>query len=189
MLFSLINSVDLLLICRFIVNSNFLMYRFIWGCLKSDRDCKHKFQMFEKFVLLFSTVSYLYTIAISLLQFYVIAREQVSPNFTLKWDVTNASFGVATSISIVIFLCFLILLNRLIYSDNPNFFTIDKDPATKCTLTVFISLITIFYCGLYGFISFVLLFISAILNLIADKIKPTYDEEFDVELADLGPRL
>ena len=145
--------------------------------------------MIKQILLFFSTLCYLYAIGVSLMQFYSITKDPITPTFNLSWDVTNAPFGFACSTIVTIFLCFMTLVHRLIYTESIPFLNIDSKPWTKFLMTIFIAIYTLFFCGLYGLISCALLVVSAILNLIKDAVNQQHENEEDIELADIGPQI
>ena len=145
--------------------------------------------MLKQLLLFYTTLCYLYAIAVSLMQFYVITKEEISPTFNLSWDVSNTHFGIACSITVTIFLCFVTLLHRLIYNDSAAFLLVDSNPWTKFCLTIFIAIYTLFDCGLYGVISCAALLLSAVFNLIKDKVEEQHEELEDIELADIGQQI
>ena len=145
--------------------------------------------MIRELVIAFSTISYLYTMSVCLLQFYVIMKEQIQPTFDLSDEAVNTKFGVVCTNSVIVFLSFCIITKRLIYRDSTTFSIIESSPFTKLIITLFIAILSFFYCGNFGVIAFALLFLSSIFDLLVDLSYRQKENMEDIELPDLGPQM
>ena len=141
--------------------------------------------MIKDVLLAFSTLSLIYTIAISLLQFLEISKKDFGPVLTDTMEPINSDFGVALTSLVIAFLCFHLIINRYVPIGIESFFPIEKSMWSKFIYSSFLGLMVFFYAGLYGVIACFLVFISSLLNLILDMRAPRKEHEDIIELENI----